>query len=121
MITDPEGKVILFHHTYRKRYPYGLPGGWLKAGEDPAEALRREVKEESDLDIEVLSPLKIHSDTERAMIEAIYLAQLVSGEFRPSEEVDQELRVTIGTIPDKIKPYQREVLKTFFSTKDTNE
>ena len=37
-----------------------IPGGRLELGEDPFEALKRETKEETNIDIEVLNPLKVH-------------------------------------------------------------
>ena len=40
-----------------------LPGGRLELGEDPFEALKRETKEETNIDIEVKNPLKVHHFT----------------------------------------------------------
>ncbi len=37
-----------------------IPGGRLELGEDPFEALKRETKEETNLDIEILNPFKVH-------------------------------------------------------------
>jgi 8-oxo-dGTP diphosphatase len=36
-----------------------LPGGRLEEGEDPHQGIKREVKEETGLDIEILNPLNI--------------------------------------------------------------
>jgi len=48
-IIEKSGKLLLLDHTYIKGY--GLPGGMVKAGEDIETALRREIKEETGLDI----------------------------------------------------------------------
>ena len=48
VIFNEKNEVLLFKHTYRKQ-SWSLPGGYLKAGEHPAEALEREIKEESGL------------------------------------------------------------------------
>lgn len=48
-IIEKEGKLLFLNHTYIKGY--GLPGGIVRAGEDIEEALYREVKEETGLDI----------------------------------------------------------------------
>src|SRR6185369_699323 len=51
IIADEQGRLLLFHHTYRRRTPWGLPGGWMIRGESPLEAVVREVREESGLAI----------------------------------------------------------------------
>lgn len=43
---DPEGWVLLAHHLFRPAEPWGLPGGWLRRKESPAEGLARELREE---------------------------------------------------------------------------
>ena len=54
IIEDRKGNVVLI----RRKYPpfqnyYALPGGFIKEGEKPIEALIREVKEETNLDVKV--------------------------------------------------------------------
>jgi ADP-ribose pyrophosphatase YjhB (NUDIX family) len=45
VITNLSGDVLLLKHSYGPKV-WALPGGGLNAGEDPAEAARREVREE---------------------------------------------------------------------------
>ena len=49
IIRDPRGNVLVLHHVYRKRYPWGFPSGLLNAGEDAATGALRELKEETGL------------------------------------------------------------------------
>ena len=115
LIRDDEGRVALFHHTYRKKFPWGLPGGWLKKGEQPDSGLVREVFEESGLRIEVESPWIVETDGKMPMVEIVMQARLAGGEFSPSEEVDRMMMVGIGDVPEEIKPSQRKVLEDFLS------
>ncbi|MCY0881966.1 MAG: NUDIX hydrolase [Firmicutes bacterium] len=42
-------RVLLLKHSYRPRYPWGLPTGWIKSGESLDVAVAREVKEETGI------------------------------------------------------------------------
>ena len=42
---------------------WDIPGGRLELGEDPYIGLKRETKEETGLDIEILNPLNVHHFT----------------------------------------------------------
>lgn len=48
IVQDPEGRVLLAHHTYRKR-GWGLPGGFVGRQEQAVSALERELREELDV------------------------------------------------------------------------
>jgi ADP-ribose pyrophosphatase YjhB (NUDIX family) len=40
-------------HVFRPHYPWGLPGGWVERGENPANTVRREFEEELGLWVEI--------------------------------------------------------------------
>ena len=66
IIEDQEGNVVLI----KRKYPpfqnyYALPGGFIKEGEKPVEAVIREVKEETNLDIKVESKIGIYTEEGR--------------------------------------------------------
>ncbi len=49
--TDPEGQVLLLVRQRSGQGMYGLPGGFVDAGETAEEALQREVLEEVQLSV----------------------------------------------------------------------
>jgi 8-oxo-dGTP pyrophosphatase MutT (NUDIX family) len=57
-IFNDAGQVLLLEHVFRPHYHWGLPGGWVEHGENPAETIRREVEEELGLRIEVKELLR---------------------------------------------------------------
>src|SRR3954453_14998220 len=59
----PDEEVLLTRMSSRTRIPgrWTLPGGGLDHGEDPREALRREVFEETGLHVEPGAALDVHS------------------------------------------------------------
>ena len=58
-----DGKVLLLKRRANDIHRSGewdIPGGRLEPGEDPFLGVKRETKEESHLDIEIVLPLDIH-------------------------------------------------------------
>ncbi|MGZ7130466.1 MAG: NUDIX domain-containing protein [Halobacteriota archaeon] len=80
-----DGKIMLIK---RKEEPfqgqYALPGGFVEYGETVEAALRREIREETGLVVEVTSLVGIYSDPRRDprghVISAAFAAVIVSGE-----------------------------------------
>jgi ADP-ribose pyrophosphatase YjhB (NUDIX family) len=58
VITNLSGDVLLLKHSYGPKV-WALPGGGLNAGEDPAEAARREVREELGMAISKVDPIAV--------------------------------------------------------------
>ena len=82
IIEDNKGNIILI----KRKYPpyqgfYALPGGFIKKGEKPKQALVREIKEETNLDVKIIGKVgvfdkegrdprgNIHSTTFRCIID----------------------------------------------------
>jgi len=88
IIFNSKNEVLLFKHTYRT-HAWSLPGGYMKSGEHPHEALEREIEEESGFVISADLPLKIKTDRESPRLEVSYIGILIGGEFRQSDEVSE--------------------------------
>lgn len=102
VLLDSTGRVVLFRHTYRHRYPWGLPGGFLRRGEDPERALVREVREESGLEVRVERLLTVRSHPRYASLDVVLVAR-VMGDLtmaRPdAAEVDRVESFGIDALP----------------------
>jgi 8-oxo-dGTP diphosphatase len=100
-----DDRILLIHH--KKIGLWLPPGGHIEAREDPVAALRREIREETGLEIEILSdsldprasdeivqvlPLPHHIQVERIAdgphehIDLVYLCRVRPGEARGNEE-----------------------------------
>lgn len=88
VIFNDKNEVLLFKHTYRAQ-SWSLPGGYMKAGEHPAETLEREIKEESNLVVSVDEPLKTRTDRDGARLDLCYTGVFIGGEFIKSHEVSE--------------------------------
>jgi ADP-ribose pyrophosphatase YjhB (NUDIX family) len=54
VIFNDQNKVLLVEHVFH-RLPWGLPGGWVDRNENPSDAVRRELREELQLQIEPIA------------------------------------------------------------------
>ncbi|WP_195210257.1 NUDIX hydrolase [Actinomarinicola tropica] len=72
VIRRQDGRVLLIRQRYRQRW--GLPGGLLSRGEDPADAARREVAEEVGLDVELIGPPVVVVDPGPQRVDVVYAA-----------------------------------------------
>ena len=86
IIFNEKHEVLLFKHTYRQ-HSWSLPGGYMKSGEHPAEALEREIKEESGFVVSVDKSFKTRTDRTSSRLDLCYLGLFIGGEFKKSEEV----------------------------------
>lgn len=55
VVFNSEGHLLLVEHVFHPYHPWGLPGGWVDRGEAPKDAVRRELREELELEVEVVA------------------------------------------------------------------
>jgi len=110
IILDEEGQLLLCEHSYRGYYPWGIPGGDLKAGEKPEDGVQREVREETGFEVEVLRPLVLYSASEYPHISLVFHCRILSGEFRPNLEITSLHFFAPNELPERILPSERDLL-----------
>lgn len=98
IIFNDKDEILLFKHTYRQ-HAWSLPGGYVKSGEHPKEALEREIKEESNFVVSADSQLKTRTDRDTARLDMCYVGAFIGGEFMPSKEVSEYGFFTRDTMP----------------------
>lgn len=106
LILNKRGEVLLFKHSYRQDTPWGFPGGYLKKGENPDEAIQREIMEESGLRIHILKLLEVIVSADTPRLEVLYLAELEGeGRFAPSQEVDEMRFFPLDQLPELLEEH----------------
>ena len=111
VVRDDQGRTLIAKHAYRRREPWGLPGGWVRRGEHPADAVVREILEETGLRVEVIAPLMVQRESP-AHLTVIYAARLIAGTFRPSGEVPEARFVDPGAFPPGLRKDHRIMINT---------
>lgn len=110
IIEDDKGRILLVKHKRERRgYWQGkwiCPGGELEYGETIEEGIRREVKEETNLEIELIKPLvpfeRIAEEGEEITLHVIYidyLARLCGGELKVGSDAGEALWIERQDLP----------------------
>ena len=105
VIRDESDQVLLVKHRPERggfwQGKWICPGGKLELGERIEDGIRREIKEETNLEIRLTSPLapfdrivEAEGQTELHVIYVSYLADKIEGDLKPDSDVGEALWVT---------------------------
>jgi len=115
IIVDSEGKVLLLEHVLRPGSGWALPGGFLNAGEQPAAALIREIREETGLGLENVRPY--FARTDRRHIEIFFTADPVGKASVNSREIIDLKWFTFEELPVDMSETQRRLIADVLATR----
>ncbi|MEA2686429.1 MAG: hypothetical protein QOE93_1624 [Actinomycetota bacterium] len=76
VIERADGALLLLRQSYRRREAWGFPGGLLKRDEQPADAVRREVREELGVQVEVDDAPMVVVDARHRRVDVVYRGRL---------------------------------------------
>jgi len=111
LIEDGAGRILLVKHVPERggfwQGKWICPGGELELGETIEEGIKREVKEETQLDIDLLAPLypfdrvvKENDDVSLHVLYIDYLARAIGGELKPGSDIGEAMWVDKKRIPE---------------------
>jgi 8-oxo-dGTP pyrophosphatase MutT (NUDIX family) len=109
LIQDERGRILVLEHTYRRRLPWGLPGGWLKHAESPEAGLVREVLEETGLHVRV-DGLLAAEFWGNSQLDLLYRCTVQSGTYQSSEETARHRWLDADELPPLL-PNQAALLR----------
>lgn len=125
VIEDDKGRILLVKHKPERggfwRGKWICPGGALELGETIGEGIKREVKEETGLEIEFVKPLppydRIVKSADGVSLHVVYidcLAKLVGGELEVGSDAGEALWVekqNISQIWEELHEDTRRLMK----------
>jgi 8-oxo-dGTP diphosphatase len=111
IIFDNDGKVLLLKHLFRPGSGWGIPGGFVEAGEHPEAALRRELREETGLEIESAKVFDTRAFGPQQQIEIVFLGQANGAPFPQSLEVDQAVWFSPDALPENLSADQKRLIE----------
>ena len=106
---------------------WDIPGGRLELGEDPFTGIKRETKEETDLDIDIHMPLDIHHftrDDGQKITMVTFLCKPITNYVILSKEHTEHLWIGLNKANSKLHSDFHEEIKIFnsyFSKQDASQ
>ncbi|MCD9189346.1 MAG: NUDIX hydrolase [Pyrinomonadaceae bacterium] len=109
VIFDKDNKVLLLDHVLRPKWSWAIPGGFIERGEQPETAIRREIKEETGLELENVQMFRVR--TINRHVEILFRAT-AKGEIRiKTNEIADAGWFELDNLPEKMSRVQRTLIE----------
>ena len=113
IIFDEQKRVLLVH---RRDYDlWNLPGGTLEDFESPKNAVIREVREETGLEVKVFKLLGVYNKENKNDMAFSFLCKVIGGEITLNDEADKIEYFEVDKLPPNSVPKQVERIKDALS------
>lgn len=114
VLVEDDHRVLLVQRSGEpQRGLWTLPAGFVDAGEDPLEAARRECREETGLEVNVIELVDVISGQEHprgAHIFIVYRAEITGGELQAADDADGAGFFSIDALPPLAFSSTRKIL-----------
>ena len=110
IIVNERGEVLLLDHVLRSTSSWGVPGGFLARGEQPVAAVRRELREETGIEITSAELFRVQNVGSRH-VEIIFRAEAVGTAMVKSHEINAVGWFKPGEMPKNMNQSQRRLVE----------
>ena len=106
LIFNLEKQILLGHR--RDIDWWNLPGGGMESGETVDEALCREVREETGLEVKVEQLVGVYSKPQKQEVVLTFLCQVIGGTLQSTEEIRESRYFAPDALPENTLPKHRQ-------------
>ncbi len=109
IVVNENDEVLLVDHVLRSDLTWGIPGGFVKHGEQPEVAIRREILEETGLELEAIKMVWVR--TLNRHIEILFRAAPVGTACVQSFEINELGWFKVDEMPEKMNHVQKQIVE----------
>lgn len=111
LIFNDSGQILLLKHRFRAGSGWGIPGGFLETGEQPEEALRRELREEIGLEVTRVEIFTARSFKKPRQVEILFRCRANADVKPQTMEVEHAEWFSLQKLPTGLPTDQRLLIE----------
>lgn len=111
IVVDKQGKILLLKHRFRPGTGWGIPGGFIEAGEQADQGVRRELREEVGLELAVVELLTTRTFKKPRQIEIVFRCRPMGDASPQSVEIRKASWFSIDSLPEGLPVDQQRLIR----------
>ncbi len=111
IVVDEQRRVLILKHRFRPGTGWGLPGGFIEAGEQPDEGVRRELREEVGLELAGVEVVATRAFQKPKQIEIVFRCRPKGDASPQSIEIRKASWFSIDSLPEGLPAELRRLIK----------
>lgn len=109
IVFNRDGEVLLLDHVLRPQSGWAIPGGFINSAEQPVEAVKREIREETGLNLAEVELLRVRVVGKH--IEFIFRAEAVGKAEVKSLEINAVGWFSVADLPEQMREVEKKMIK----------
>lgn len=114
VVFDENLQVLLLDHVLRPQKGWGIPGGFMNSREQPVEAARREICEETGLNLKNIQLFRVRTVSEH--IEFLFRAEAVGTAEVKSLEINAVKWFDVKNLPGRMREFEINLINEMAKT-----